>query len=82
MGTAVRVLHGLWGCLAGLERGRRVGRQGGFAFGKEALTNVMIGGERRRRWRTLLVERVGADNPVLSCDLHVLVNEAAEPVSP
>jgi hypothetical protein len=26
--------------------------------------------------------RVGAENPVISCDLHVLVDEAAEPVSP
>jgi hypothetical protein len=25
---------------------------------------------------------VGAENPVISCDLHVLVDEAAEPVSP
>jgi hypothetical protein len=24
---------------------------------------------------------VGAENPVMSCDLHVLVEEAAEPVS-
>jgi hypothetical protein len=24
---------------------------------------------------------VGADNPVTSCDLHVFVDEAAEPVS-
>ena len=26
--------------------------------------------------------RVGAENPVTSCDVHVLVEEAAEPVSP
>jgi hypothetical protein len=26
-------------------------------------------------------ERVGAENPVTSCDLHVFVDEAAEPVS-
>ena len=25
---------------------------------------------------------VGAENPVTSCDVHVLVEEAAEPVSP
>ena len=28
-----------------------------------------------------LAGRVGADNPVTSCDLHVFVDEAAEPVS-
>jgi hypothetical protein len=27
------------------------------------------------------VRAVGAENPVMSCDLHVLVYEAAEPVS-
>jgi hypothetical protein len=26
-------------------------------------------------------QRVGAENPVVSCDLHILVYEAAEPVS-
>jgi hypothetical protein len=31
-----------------------------------------------RWWST----RVGAENPVISRDLHVLVDEAAEPVSP
>jgi hypothetical protein len=27
------------------------------------------------------VPRVGAENPVTSCDLHVFVDDAAEPVS-
>ena len=40
----------------------------------------------RRRVRTTIPEPaeqqvVGAENPVTSCDLHVLVDEAAEPVS-
>jgi putative transposase len=37
---------------------------------------------RQRPHRALQLHPVGAENAVISCDLHVLVNEAAEPVSP
>ena len=36
---------------------------------------LIVGGVHRQR------RPVGADNPVTSCDLHVFVDEAAEPVS-
>ena len=39
-----------------------------------ALTGGMLG-------QTVSVSRVGAENTVMSCDLHVLVYETAEPVS-
>jgi hypothetical protein len=29
----------------------------------------------------VVVERLGAENPVMSCDVHILVHEAAEPVA-
>jgi hypothetical protein len=32
--------------------------------------------------RAPTMDLVGAENPVISCDLHVFVDEAAEPVSP
>ena len=46
----------------------------GFAVRAAALTGGMLG-------QTVSVGRVGAENTVMSCDLHVLVYETAEPVS-
>ena len=40
--------------------------------------NLQVSGQ--VRWTT--GSPVGSENPVISCDLHVLVDEAAEPVSP
>jgi hypothetical protein len=41
----------------------------------------VVGPAPRWGYRRHPTDPVGAENPVVSCDLHILVYEAAEPVS-